>query len=135
MDVNPLRDGLRIEPSPGPTTIVIFGASGDLTRRKLLPALYRLSTEQRLPPRLSVIGVARTSMDDCGFRKQFREAVVEDRQPEVASSFETRLYYMSGELDDPAVYTRLHDQISSETGTTGVLFYLAVPPAAYTTVI
>ena len=78
MDVNPLRDGLRIEPSPGPTTIVIFGASGDLTRRKLLPALYRLSGEQRLPPRFSVLGIARTGMDDDGFRKQFREAVVDD---------------------------------------------------------
>src|SRR5215203_4258651 len=107
MDVNPLRDGLRIEPSPGPTTIVIFGASGDLTRRKLLPALYRLSGEQRLPPRFSVLGIARTGMDDDGFRKQFREAVVDDRPPEVASSFEGRLHYLSGELDDPAVYTRL----------------------------
>ena len=59
MSANPLLDGLRLEPTPGPTTLVIFGASGDLTRRKLLPAVYRLSRGQRLPARFSVIGVAR----------------------------------------------------------------------------
>src|SRR5215207_7669402 len=112
MDVNPLRDGLRIEPSPGPTTIVIFGASGDLTRRKLLPALYRLSINQRLPTQFSVVGVARTRMDDEGFQKQFREAVSVDGQSEVASSFEQCLHYMSGELDDPAIYARLREQIA-----------------------
>jgi len=135
MDVNPLRDGLRIEPSPGPTTIVIFGASGDLTRRKLLPALYRLSTEQRLPPRFSIIGVARSAMDDDGFRAQFREAVDVSGAGEVATSFETRLHYFAGELDDPAIYTRLREQLSSESPESGVLFYLAIPPAAYATVI
>jgi glucose-6-phosphate 1-dehydrogenase len=135
MDVNPLRDGLRIEPSPGPTTVVIFGASGDLTRRKLLPALYRLSTNQRLPPQFSVFGIARTPMDDAGFRKQFREAVSVETQREVASSFEQCLHYMSGELDDPAIYTRLREQIASDPSGTGVLFYLAIPPPAYATVI
>ena len=135
MDVNPLRDGLRIEPSPGPTTIVIFGASGDLTRRKLLPALYRLATEQRLPPRFTVVGVARTQMDDEEFRKQFREAITSDGPSEVATSFEQCLHYMSGELDDPALYARLCDEIQREGGGSGALFYLAIPPAAYGTVI
>jgi Glucose-6-phosphate dehydrogenase, NAD binding domain len=46
---NPLHDGLRLEPTPGPATLVIFGASGDLTKRKLLPAVYRLSKRGRLP--------------------------------------------------------------------------------------
>jgi glucose-6-phosphate 1-dehydrogenase len=135
MDVNPLRDGLRIEPSPGPTTIVIFGASGDLTRRKLLPALYRLSTEQRLPPRFSVIGVARTPMDDEAFRKQFREALAAEGPAEVAASFERCLHYLSGELDDPAIYTRLREHMQGEARGNGALFYLAIPPAAYSTVI
>ncbi|HXH33537.1 MAG TPA: glucose-6-phosphate dehydrogenase, partial [Plantibacter sp.] len=107
MDVNPLRDGLRIEPSPGPTTIVIFGASGDLTQRKLLPALYTLSTAQRLPPRFSVIGVARSPMDDAGFRMQFRTAVGTPENSDLAASLEQHLYYIPGELDDPAVYERL----------------------------
>jgi glucose-6-phosphate 1-dehydrogenase len=135
MDVNPLRDGLRIEPSPGPTSIVIFGASGDLTRRKLLPALYRLSTEQRLPPRFSIIGVARSAMDDEGFRAQFREAVDVSASGEVAASFEKRLHYFQGELDDPAIYTRLREQLASDSPENGVLFYLAIPPSAYGTVI
>ena len=55
---NPLLDGLRIEPTPEPCALVIFGASGDLTRRKLLPAVYHLSRGQRLPARFTVIGVA-----------------------------------------------------------------------------
>jgi glucose-6-phosphate 1-dehydrogenase len=135
MDANPLRDGLRIEPSPGPTTIVIFGASGDLTRRKLLPALYQLSTEQRLPPRFSIVGVARTEMDDQGFRKQFREAIQASGAAEVAASFEEHLHYLTGELDDPAIYTRLRDEIAQIATDGGVLFYLAIPPGAYGTVI
>ena len=135
MDLNPLRDGLRIEPSPGPTTIVIFGASGDLTQRKLLPALYRLSTVQRLPPRFSVIGVARTPMDDAGFRAQFRKAVGTPENDDVAASLEDHLHYIAGELDDPAIYVRVRDQIAAIGGDGGVLFYLAIPPAAYGTVV
>ncbi|HXG54654.1 MAG TPA: glucose-6-phosphate dehydrogenase [Vicinamibacterales bacterium] len=135
MDVNPLRDGLRIEPSPGPTTIVIFGASGDLTQRKLLPALYTLSTAQRLPPRFSVIGVARTPMDDAGFRMQFRKAVGTPENSDLAASLEQHLYYIPGELDDPAVYERLREQLAAVSGEGGVLFYLAIPPAAYGIVV
>ena len=106
MDGNPLQDGLRIEPAPGSTAIVIFGASGDLTRRKLLPALYRLSKGQRLPSQFAVIGVARTPMDDEGFRTQFRDSLKEfahDDDPsgaEVAASLAERLHYIPGELDD-----------------------------------
>jgi glucose-6-phosphate 1-dehydrogenase len=74
---NPLLDGLRLEPTPGPTALVIFGASGDLTRRKLLPALYKLSRGQRLPARFSVIGVSRDARGDDGFRDEFRESLRE----------------------------------------------------------
>ena len=73
MSANPLQDGLRLEPTPGPTTLVIFGASGDLTRRKLLPAIYRLSRGQRLPARFSVMGVAREDIGDDVFREVFRK--------------------------------------------------------------
>ena len=74
---NPLLDGLRIEPTPGPTTLVIFGASGDLTQRKLLPALYQLSRGQRLPARFNVIGVARTPMSDDEFRDALQTSLKE----------------------------------------------------------
>ncbi len=136
---NPLLDGLRIEPTPGATTLVIFGASGDLTRRKLLPALYNLSRGQRLPARFSVLGVARSPLGDDGFRRQFvgglrefvGEAAVRD---EVASSFTERLHYVAGELDDPALYGRIAERLR-QTGDEGALYYLAIPPSAYAAVI
>src|SRR4051812_31723774 len=74
---NPFLDGLRIEPTPGPTALVIFGASGDLTRRKLLPALYHLSRSQRLPTRFCVIGVARSPLSDDDFRQQLHDSLRE----------------------------------------------------------
>ena len=72
---NPFLDNLRLEPTPGSTTLVIFGASGDLTRRKLLPALHNLSRGQRLPARFAVVGVARTPMSDEQFRELFHQSV------------------------------------------------------------
>ena len=141
MDANPLQDGLRIEPAPGPTTVVIFGASGDLTRRKLLPAIYRLSKGQRLPSQFAVIGAARTPMDDDGFRQQLRDSLREFAPEEdagsadVAESLVSRLYYLPGELDDPAVYERLKARLAEVSPEAGVLFYLAIPPGAYPTVI
>src|SRR6476659_11377779 len=95
---NPLLDGLRLEPTPGPTTLVIFGASGDLTKRKLLPALYKLSRGQRLPARFSVIGVSRDPQGDDGFRTQLyaslREFAQVNGDDEVARSLAERTYYV-----------------------------------------
>ena len=141
MDENPLQDGLRIEPAPGPTTVVIFGASGDLTKRKLLPALYRLSKGQRLPSQFAVIGIARTAMDDEGFRQQFNASLHEfarEEDPgsaEVAASLAARLHYIPGEMDDANVYQQLKARLSEIGAGAGVLFYLAIPPGAYATVI
>ncbi len=136
---NPLLDGLRIEPTPGATTLVIFGASGDLTRRKLLPALFNLSRGQRLPARFSVLGVARSPLGDDGFRKQFTDGLREfvgeaAARDEVAASLAERLHYMAGELDDPALYARIAERLRT-TGDEGALYYLAIPPSAYSTVI
>jgi glucose-6-phosphate 1-dehydrogenase len=140
MQMNPLQDGLRIEPTPGPTTLVIFGASGDLTRRKLLPALYNLSRGQRLPARFSVIGVSRTEFTDEAFRSQFRDSLrefvqVDDAGDEIAASLASRMFYVPGELDDPGLYQRLAARLSEIDGTEGVLHYLAIPPAVYGGVI
>ncbi len=136
---NPLHDGLRIEPTPGAATLVIFGASGDLTRRKLLPALYRLSRGQRLPAQLSVMGIGRSKLDDDRFREQFfaslREfAGVADRSDEVAASLAQRLHYLSGDLEDPALYQRLAERLAAD-GSPGVLYYLAIPPEAYPSIV
>jgi glucose-6-phosphate 1-dehydrogenase len=136
---NPLRDNLRIEATPGPTTLVIFGASGDLTRRKLLPAVYHLARNQRLPPRFAVIGVGRTQMDDEKFRGQFKDSLREfakvEGEDEVATSLVRRIYYVSGDLDDPGLYQRLKARLEEIDGAEGVLHYLAIPPGGYETVI
>src|SRR3954454_9297177 len=109
--VNPLLDGLRIEPAPAPATLVIFGASGDLTRRKLLPAVYHLSRGQRLPARFSVIGVARTAMTDDQFRQQLHDSLKEfaglAAPDEISGAMARAVTYLSGELDDAALYDRL----------------------------
>ena len=137
--VNPLQDGLRLEPTPGPATLVIFGASGDLTRRKLLPALYRLSRDQRLPARFSVIGVAREEFGDDGFRQQFRDSLREFAglagDDDVARSLRERMHYIGGDFKDPALFGRLAASIQASDGDAGVLLYLAIPPGAYPNVI
>ena len=139
MRANPLQDGLRIEPTPGPTTLVIFGASGDLTRRKLLPALYHLSRGQRLPARFAVVGVSRTDFGTHGFRDQFRESLAQfaglAALDDVARSLTERLHYVAGSLDDPALYRRLADTLRAIGGGEGVLYYLAIPPSMYETVV
>jgi glucose-6-phosphate 1-dehydrogenase len=140
MPGNPLHDGLRIEPTPGPTTFVIFGASGDLTRRKLLPAIYRLTRRGRLPARFAVIGIGRSQMDDEGFRTQFRESLKEfagagDGTDEIAESLASRMYYLAGETNDPQLYQRLQSRLTEIDGAEGVLYYLAIPPTVYSTVI
>jgi glucose-6-phosphate 1-dehydrogenase len=136
---NPLLDNLRIEPTPGPSVLVIFGASGDLTRRKLLPAVYHLSRAQRLPPNFSVIGVARSPLTDDAFREQFQESLKEfagvaaPATEDVARSIAKRLHYIAGELDSRELYEQLTARLR-EIGADGVLFYLAVPPSVYGTV-
>src|SRR5918993_4078000 len=101
---NPLLDGLRIEPTPEPTALVIFGASGDLTRRKLLPALYQLARGQRLPARFAVVGVARSAITHEAFQQQFHDSLKEFAglaKPDAVSSALARdMAYLQGEMDD-----------------------------------
>ena len=136
---NPLLDNLRIEPTPGATTLVIFGASGDLTRRKLLPALYSLSRGQRLPARFAVVGVGRSTMTDEQFRQQFHDSLkefakVDARSDEVVRSLQAQMYFVSGDMDDHGLYARLSSRLK-EIGSEGVLYYLAIPPGVYGTVV
>ena len=136
---NPLLDNLRIEQTPGATTLVIFGASGDLTRRKLLPALYSLSRGQRLPARFAVVGVARSATSDEQFRQQFHDSLkefakVDAPSDEVVRSLQAQMYFVSGDMDDPGLYARLASRLK-EIGSEGVLYYLAIPPGVYGTVV
>lgn len=130
---NPLVDGLRIESSSGPSALVIFGASGDLTRRKLLPAVYHLSRAHRLPPKFSIIGIAKTRLDDDAFREQFRTSLrefagVDPSSDPVADSLARHMRYVAGDLQDPALYTTLAQVLADAAPDSGVLFYLAIPP-------
>src|SRR4051795_8219051 len=96
-DANPLVEGLERLPVH-PTTLVIFGASGDLARRKLLPAIYNLAHEGALPERFNLIGVSRGELSDDEFRSQAREAITEfsrrDADSTVLDSLVGRMRYV-----------------------------------------
>ena len=135
---NPLLDGLRIEPTPAPTALIIFGASGDLTRRKLLPALYHLSRGQRLPARFTVVGVARSEMTDDQFRQELHDSLKEfagiAKPDDVSTALARRMYYVRGELNAPELYQKLVAKLKECGAPDGVLFYLAIPPSVDSTV-
>jgi glucose-6-phosphate 1-dehydrogenase len=131
---------LKIEPA----SIVIFGASGDLTRRKLVPALHTLACGGFLPGACHVLGVARSPLSDDEFRHELYAGVEVYARlaPGVCalwSNFEGCLSYMSGEYDDPETYRRLAERLASsgaQPGTRGnCLFYLATPPALYAVIV
>jgi glucose-6-phosphate 1-dehydrogenase len=124
-----------------PCTLVIFGASGDLTWRKLIPALHSLDYENLLPKELQVLGVSRTEYSDEEFRQHLHEGVMKHGRikPEAWGEFAERLHYMPGSYDDPETYRRLEQRLrrhDAEAGTQGNwLFYLAIPPLLYADVV
>ena len=126
-----------------PCTMVIFGASGDLTHRKLLPALYNLQRKHLLPENFAVIGFARSALDDNGFRNLMREAVRsyagERFQSDAWATLEKGLHYVPGEFTDEDAFGRLKarlEDIEKERGTRGnVLFYMATAPSFFAPVI
>ena len=122
-----------------PCTLVIFGASGDLTRRKLLPAVYNLLLDRLLPADYAVLGLGRKPMSDEEFREIARTGIEEfSRQTmdtERWNDFQSRLFYINGEIDDPSTFAtmkdRLHD-IETKFNLPGHrIFYLAIPPTAF----
>ena len=131
------RAGLAREEAPPPCALVIFGATGDLTRRKLLPALWALSRAGLLPARFAVVGVARSAMDDAAFVAEMKAAVIEHgRVPIDAAAwdaFAAGLRYVPGEFTDEATFTRLAAVLAgldAGHGTAGNrLFYFATPPS------
>jgi glucose-6-phosphate 1-dehydrogenase len=122
-----------------PCSIVIFGASGDLTARKLIPALYHLYKDKQMPPDFRVIGFARREKTDDSFRVELRAALdqfsrtkpVDDK---VWSEFASRLFYCMGEFSDQAAYEKLEKQLSSFGDAHlrhNLLFYLATSPSQF----
>jgi glucose-6-phosphate 1-dehydrogenase len=141
---NPFREGLRIKQSLEPCVMVIFGATGDLTHRKLLPALYNLALEHPLPAGFSVVGFARRPYDDDVFRQQALTSVNEfSRQkpvnPQVWESFANGIHYLQSNFTDPAGYEKLSELLNKldlERGTSGNrIFYLSTPPSQYPEII
>ena len=138
---NPFQDPLRFERKMPECAVVIFGANGDLTKRKLLPALYRLALERRLAPGFAVLGISRTPMSDDQFREKMRDSVQHfqehsDFDTTVWDSFAKGLFYMAGDVGDPSCYTdlaRLLGRRSNSERQTGgnVLFYLSTQPSQY----
>src|ERR1700744_25109 len=114
---NPLSDPLRFNRKTPPCAAVIFGANGDLTKRKLMPALYRLAYEGRLAPGFAIIGLSRTPMSDDQFRDHMKESVakfLEDSpfDEELWKSFAKGLYYLAGDVGTAQTYIDLTDALA-----------------------
>lgn len=136
-------DNYFCEAPSDPCAIVMFGASGDLAKRKLLPALYDLALHSCLAPRFRLLGFARTEMSDEAFQKQATE-FLPNRAPsgnaeDARRDFLQHLHYFNGDYDDPASYQRLSkrlEELDREAELGGNrLFYLATPPAVYPQIV
>ena len=129
---------------PGdPCIMVICGASGDLTKRKLIPALYNLAKDNLLSKEFALVGFARNEMTTEEFRNRISDEIGQFAttkvDPDLWHWFARRIYYISGDFDDPAAYGRLRDlltKLDGEHGTHGNYFYyLATAPAFFGTII
>ncbi|MBI1823387.1 MAG: glucose-6-phosphate dehydrogenase, partial [Nitrospirae bacterium] len=118
--------------------IVIFGASGDLTHRKLIPALYSLSLQGLLPNQFAVVGFARTPMEESEFRQKSYDAIRPESEKEW-ESFSQHLHYFPGDFRKKEDYQQLGEFLlakgSGHSWCDNILFYLATPPSAYPTII
>ncbi|MCB1232877.1 MAG: glucose-6-phosphate dehydrogenase [Verrucomicrobiae bacterium] len=136
MNDNPFyEDDLEVRNRPEPCTLVIFGATGDLTHRKLVPALYNLAEEGDLPPGLNVIGFARREKTDEEFRSDLedlnRKLSRRGHQDALWGPFSKSIFYHQSEFQDVEGYKRLAerlDQLDREGGSGNRLFYLASAP-------
>jgi len=126
--------------APEPFTLVIFGASGDLTRRKLVPAVYNLFREGLLPDDFAVVGFARREKSDEGFRAELAEGVkafARGRTFDDATwaAFAPKVHYVQSGYDDADGYRRLRERLTTAGGIASRLFYLAVPPNVIATIV
>ncbi|MCW8928891.1 MAG: glucose-6-phosphate dehydrogenase, partial [Gammaproteobacteria bacterium] len=125
--------------SAQPAVIVIFGAAGDLTKRKLIPALFNLAAQELLPPQIAMVGTDRVAMDS----EAYRQSLSDEVQSYVGEGFNQELwnenvnkaYYTPGDFRDAQSYQQLKNllhQVDKEQGTPGnYLFYLATPPSFF----
>ena len=141
---NPLEEGLALRRTPDPCALVIFGASGDLTHKKLMPALYALAVRRLLPPRFAIVGVARTEGDDETFRAGHAERRCSSTRAtrsaqDVWDELAAQLHYVATDFADAGGENELHDllgRLDDEQQLGGNrVFYLAVPPPAFPTIV
>src|SRR5215831_18161612 len=136
-------DACPIPQAAEPCAIVIFGASGDLTKRKLLPALYNLASYGLLPSNFSIIGVARRDWSDDDFRdklgKDLAELGTQPVDPNLWSQFRNHISLCRGEFDDPTMYERLSEALANSEknlSTKGnAIFYLSVQPKFFADIV
>jgi len=137
---NPLRPGLRAESAPEPCAVVIFGASGDLAHRKLVPALYNLAVGAHLPAAFGIVGVSKSEFSDEVFARNMHEAVgkfsrTKPIDEEVWQDFAAGMRYVAGSFDDPQTFARLKqclEELDKARATRGNrLFYFATPPSTF----
>src|SRR3974390_3930689 len=127
----------------GPCVIVIFGASGDLTRRKLIPALYNLALDGLLPPQVAVIGLATGDFDSDGFRRHLRADLAQfSLRPvdeKIWSSLACRIHYVRGAFDDAQAFRNLASKIADvatdSDSPLNLCHYLAVSPKYFGTIV
>ncbi len=140
--MNPFREEAAADRTPEPATIVIFGASGDLTQRKLIPALYSALAERNLS-RCAIVGTARSPLSDDAFRASAREGIQKHaRAPfdeAVWEPLSRAIHYQAGGFDDPSAFVALREKLAAieqEHGLPGNrLFYLSTPPSAFAPII
>jgi glucose-6-phosphate 1-dehydrogenase len=132
---NPLRVGLARTCATEPCAVVIFGASGDLTWRKLCPALFRLAEESLIPREFAILGVSRTPLSDGEFRERLRRGLPQETDPSLWEAFSSRIHYHTGDHRDPQGYAALQERLEELDERYGIggnrLFYLAVSPADF----
>jgi glucose-6-phosphate 1-dehydrogenase len=139
---NPLVEGLERLPVH-PTTLVIFGGTGDLAHRKLLPAVYNLAHEGALPERFNLIAVSRSEHAHEDYRQMARESIAQHsrRQPDdqVLSKLLERVRYVPGTFDDDSVYERLDSELKEFDEEAGIpfnrVFYLSTAPAFFPVIV
>ncbi len=141
---NPLREGLRLERVPDPATFVLFGATGDLANRKVVPALFQLWRTNLLPHEFAIVGIGRRPYTDDAFRAELRASLdqfsrVLPVETRVWEEFAGRIRYLRGSFDDPSLYDELVvrlEALDRERGTAGNrLYYLATQPSAFAEII
>jgi glucose-6-phosphate 1-dehydrogenase len=141
---NPLREGLRLERVPDPAVLVLFGATGDLAHRKVVPALYQLWRTNLLPHEFVLLAIGRREYDDATFRKDIRASLdkysrVLPLDEDAWKSFSQRVVYQRCDFADPSAFDTLAkrlDDLDQQEGTRGNhLFYLATQPSAFSEIV